>query len=122
MRPKSLRTATLGLALMAILTGTVHAQKDPGPRTGTAGAGSPVAGITPDQLRFFQDGANRFNSPDTVSSGLGPTFNGDFCGTCHSQPAEGGSAPSTNPQVALASAHGASNTVPSFININSSVR
>jgi len=122
MRSKKLVTATMCIGAVVVLTATLCAQKDPGPRVGAAGAGSPVAGISPDQLRFFNDGAARFNSPDTVKSGLGPTFNGDFCGTCHSQPAEGGSTPDTNPQVALASAHGASNNVPSFINTNGPVR
>jgi len=122
MRSKKLVTATLWVSAVVLFTGSLCAQKDPGPRSGAAGAGSPIAGLSADQLRFFNDGATRFNSPDTVSSGLGPTFNGDFCGTCHSQPAEGGTAPATNPQVALASAHGASNTVPSFIYVNGPVR
>ena len=103
---------------------------DPGPRGAPVSAGAPIAGLTSDQLAFFADGAARFNDPDTVSSGLGPTFNADFCGTCHSQPAEGGTSPSTtaypfvgpNPQVALASAHGATNTLPSFIALDGPVR
>jgi CxxC motif-containing protein (DUF1111 family) len=130
MRSKKLVTATMCASVIVLLTGTLCAQKDPGPRAAPVGAGSPIKGLTPDQLRFFNDGAARFNSPDTVSSGLGPAFNGDFCGTCHSQPFEGGSSPSIsaypnvgpNPQVALATAAGAINTVPSFIRANGPVR
>jgi CxxC motif-containing protein (DUF1111 family) len=119
---KKVVTATMCASVLVLLTANVFGQKDPGPRGGAAGAGNPVAGLSADQLRFFNDGAVRFNRPDTVSSGLGPTFNADSCGACHSQPAEGGSSPATNPQVALASAHGASNKVPSFISANSPVR
>jgi len=52
---------------------------------------------------------------DAVPNGLGPRFNLDSCSGCHSQPAVGGSSPPTNPQVALATAAGAKNTLPSFI-------
>src|SRR5205807_9758264 len=54
--------------------------------------------------------------------GLGPRFNSRSCAACHSQPSVGGTSPSTNPQVADATAHGARNTVPSFITINGPVR
>ena len=41
--------------------------------------------------------------------GLGPRFNLDSCGGCHSQPAIGGTSPAVNPQVAVANKNGASN-------------
>src|SRR5207253_1741649 len=64
------------------------------------------------------------------SIGLGPTFNGNGCATCHSEPAIGGSSPGMvsrlnpvpNPQVALATLHGASNIVPAFITRDGPVR
>jgi CxxC motif-containing protein (DUF1111 family) len=62
--------------------------------------------------------------------GLGPTFNGNSCAQCHAQPAIGGTSPAPfspqvpvpNPQVALATLHGATNTVPSFITTSGPVR
>jgi len=130
MKSHKVVTACMCATVLVLLTATLCGQQDPGPRGAPVGAGSPVAGLTSNELRFFNDGAKRFITPDTVSSGLGPSFNGDFCGTCHSQPAEGGSSPSAtaypnigaNPQVALATAAGATNTVPSFINANGPVR
>lgn len=67
---------------------------------------------------------------DEGGKGLGPTFNGSGCAQCHAQPAVGGSSPGLkspqnpvpNPQVALATAHGATNTVPSFITEDGPVR
>jgi CxxC motif-containing protein (DUF1111 family) len=96
---------------------------DPGPRGVSIDAGYPIAGLTPDQLRFFNDSADRFNHAEGVANGLGPAFNGNSCGVCHSQPAIGGTSPSTkafpnvgpNPQVALATADGATNKVPFFV-------
>jgi len=134
MRSKKLVTATMCVHVIVLLTGTLCAQKDPGPRSGATGktcvvngvtivgTGCPVAGLTADQLRFFNNGAARFNSPEAVANGLGPTFNGNSCGLCHSQPAEGGTSPSTNPQVALANLDRAINTVPTFITANGPVR
>jgi CxxC motif-containing protein (DUF1111 family) len=96
---------------------------DPGPRAGSVNAGQPLAGLTPKELAFFRDGLTRFQNVDTVSTGLGPGYNSNSCASCHSQPAVGGSSPSTtaypnigpNPQVAAASADGATNTLPFFI-------
>ena len=77
MRPKNLLAVTLCFSLLAVLTGTVRAQHDPGPRGGPAGAGNPVAGISSDELRFFNSGADQFAEVEAVPDGLGPTFNGD---------------------------------------------
>jgi CxxC motif-containing protein (DUF1111 family) len=99
---------------------------DPGPRTGTAGAGSPIAGLTASQLAYFTDGQNRFQEVENVqggeNNGLGPTFNSNQCSSCHSQPAIGGTSPAVNPQVAVANLDGATNTIPSFITLNGPVR
>ena len=53
---------------------------------------------------------------------MGPRFNLDGCAGCHLQPAVGGTSPAVNPQVAVATAFGAQNTVPSFITLNGPVR
>lgn len=103
---------------------------DPGVRAGSVNAGSPLSTLSAAQLEYFQDGQTRFQNVDTVSTGLGPTFNSNSCGSCHSQPAPGGSSPSTseypnvgpNPQIEAANANGATNTIPTFITADGPVR
>src|SRR5271154_6144489 len=111
---------------------------DPGPRAGTINAGTPLSTLTPAQLQFFQDGLSRFLQTDSVSGqmagrpggGLGPGFNSNSCGSCHGQPAVGGSSPSTsyypfvgpNPQVAAATDYGGANFIPYFISLEGPVR
>ena len=80
---------------------------DPGLRGGPPGAGSPVAGLTSNQLAFFTAGEADFNEIDSVSGtisgtgkGLGPRFNAEGCAQCHAQPAVGGTSPITNPHAA----------------------
>lgn len=112
--------------------------KDPGPRAGAAGAGSFYPTLDADEQAFFTAAMARFEEVDSVSgtlkgepgTGLGPTFNGNSCTTCHAQPTIGGSspgmaspqAPMPNPQVALGTLDGATNTVPSFITADGPVR
>ena len=126
------------LAAFAACAATLVAQTDPGPRGGPAGAGGKYPTLNLSETFLFSQAQNRFNEVDSVSgklpgetgSGLGPTFNGNSCAMCHAQPAEGGSSPGLqskqnpvpNPQVALATLDGASNTVPSFITTNGPVR
>lgn len=55
------------------------------------------------------------NGNGATITGLGPAFNGNSCVMCHSQPSVGGSSPAVNPQVAVATLDGATNTVPSFV-------
>jgi CxxC motif-containing protein (DUF1111 family) len=112
-------------SLIALAIGasiTAHAQVDPGVRPGAAGAGNPIAGLTANELAFFDAGLEDFEEAEGVGDGLGPRFNLDSCGGCHIQPAIGGTSPSVNPQVATATAFGARNTVPSFITLNGPVR
>ncbi len=102
---------------------------DPGVRSGPPGAGSPIAGLTQNQLAFFSAGQTNFVQTDSVTgsiqntgNGLGPRFNAESCAQCHAQPAMGGTSPSVNPQVADATDQGATNQVPSFITANGPVR
>jgi hypothetical protein len=103
---------------------------DPGPRGGTAGAGGPLGGLTVAERQLFTAAQSRFAEIDSVSGtitgeagvGLGPRFNLNSCAGCHAFPAVGGTSPMTNPQVAVATMHGASNVVPSFITLNGPVR
>jgi CxxC motif-containing protein (DUF1111 family) len=78
------------------------------------------------------------NGSSGTISGMGPSFNGQSCLECHSQPAIGGSSPgcvtptgkpqfcsngfSENPQIIDATALGANNSVPSFVQPNGPIR
>jgi CxxC motif-containing protein (DUF1111 family) len=122
------------VALLAVcISGAAWAQRDPGPRPGPAAAGGAYPTLNSNEQAFFTQAFQRFQEVDSVtgaSSGLGPTFNGNSCNMCHSQPAIGGSSPGMaspqnpvpNPQVALANLAGATNSIPEFITPNGPVR
>jgi CxxC motif-containing protein (DUF1111 family) len=99
---------------------------DPGVRGGPAGAGGPLNGLAADETAFFQDGQARFADIEVVTgganNGLGPRFNSNQCLSCHGQPSAGGSSPSENPLIAVATLNGAKNKVPWFITKNGPVR
>ncbi len=102
---------------------------DPGVRGGAPGAGGSIAGLTLKEGKFFATGQDAFVEVQSVQGaiagtepGLGPRFNLDSCGGCHSQPAIGGTSPSVNPQFAVANKNGATNTVPFFISLNGPIR
>jgi len=88
---------TFSSLVVAVITAS--AQTDPGPRSGAAGAGAPIAGLTVKEGKFFADGQSRFQEVDGIANGLGPRFNLNSCAGCHAQPAVGGSSPASNPQV-----------------------
>jgi CxxC motif-containing protein (DUF1111 family) len=97
---------------------------DPGVRTAPTDNGPPVPlpGLRADELGFFDDGLVRFNTIEVVSgalpnqgNGLGPRFNSNSCGSCHSQPYVGGSSPAQNPLMSIATADGAANELPWFL-------
>jgi CxxC motif-containing protein (DUF1111 family) len=99
---------------------------DPGPRTGTPGAGNFISGLTSSQQSYFADGQTRFQNVESVqngkNNGLGPSFNSNSCSSCHAQPSVGGTSPAVNSQIAVANADGASNSIPQFITLNGPVR
>ncbi len=99
---------------------------DPGPRGGAPAAGGAVESVNADEpatiLDFWTTGRERFQEVDAVADGLGPRYNALSCASCHAHPEVGGSSPSVNPQVAAATANGATNTVPSFITSSGPVR
>ena len=114
---------------LALGSGMLLAQSDPGVRGGAAGAGGQIAGLTVKEGKFFDAGLDAFTEVQSVQGtiagteeGLGPRFNLDSCAGCHSQPAIGGTSPSTNPQIAVATKNGAKNTLPFFISLNGPVR
>ena len=98
--------------------------RDPGVRHGPADAGEPIAGLTKNELRFFELGKEDFEEAEDVADGVGPRMNLDGCGGCHSQPAIGGTSPAVNPQVAFADAATPSQlpAVAAFIRENGPVR
>ena len=128
----------LCLALNVVLPIDVHSQSDPGPRSGPPSAGSFYPTLNPNEQALFNQAQQRFLEIDSVTGalagepgkGLGPGFNGNSCAQCHAQPSVGGSSPGltspqnpiANPQVALATLDGATNTVPQFITTNGPVR
>ena len=95
---------------------------DPGVRGGEPGLGGPTPGLTANQVAFFEQGLEDFAEEEGVGDGLGPRFNADGCGTCHAQPAVGGTSPFENPQIENATDGGARNVVPSFIKEDGPVR
>src|SRR5882757_10172920 len=120
--------------LMVSAVGVAFAQTDPGVRPGaingqaaaTPTSPLPLASVTANTpqgvLEFFDDGLDRFQEVDAVSSadsqGLGPRFNFNQCAGCHSQPTFGGSGAANNPEATVISAgivSGATNSIPSFI-------
>ena len=128
-RPLLLAGATFTMVVGMRAAPGGHGATDPGVRGGTPGAGSPIAGLTQNQLAFFSAGQTNFVQIDSVTGsipntggGLGPRFNAESCAQCHAQPAMGGSSPFVNPQVADATDQGASNHVPSFITLSGPVR
>lgn len=77
------------------------------------------------------DGASDSNTGNPTIRGLGPSFNGNSCFSCHAHPAIGGSSPgvgtpgfSQNPQISMANALGATNPqdYSTFITPNGPVR
>jgi len=131
---RRLSPVVLCLATVIVASLQLAAQNDPGPRSGPAAAGSFYPTLNSNEQAVFNEALEVLQEIDSVSgavagesgSGLGPTFNGNSCTQCHSQPAAGGSSPGlsspqnpiANPQVALATLDGATNTVPSFITTN----
>src|SRR5580698_8912955 len=89
--------------------------RDPGVRTGPAGAGGAASSLTGSELNLFNTGKLTFSEVDSVfgaiagetDAGLGPSFNMNSCAGCHAYPAVGGASPPVNPQVAMATLHGA---------------
>src|SRR5437016_12094367 len=122
-----------------LLVGAAVAQvNDPGVRNTGVNAGQPLASISANanDLAFFNNGKAQFNEHQTVTGdnvGLGPRFNLDGCGGCHSQPATGGTSPASgifpnvgpNPQsqvIANGVVNVSTNTIPYFVQANGPVR
>jgi CxxC motif-containing protein (DUF1111 family) len=138
---KTLNALVLALALLALAfpsSAQITTAIDPGVRGGTVNAGSPLPGLSAGQAANFAEGLAAFVTARSISGtlagqpqeGLGPRFNSNSCGSCHSQPAVGGSSPGAaafpnigpNPQIAVANLSGASNQIPYFVTADGPVR
>jgi len=130
---RSIPPVALPVLIFTLIVGQQGASSsratDPGVRGGAPGAGTPIAGLTTNQLSFFSAGLSTFEEVDSVTgsisgtgSGLGPRFNAEGCAQCHSQPSTGGTSPFVNPQVAVATDQGATNQVPAFVTASGPVR
>src|SRR5450755_2357938 len=118
-----LRVFSISALAVVITAGALIAQVDPGVRSGPAGAGTSLAGMTGGEGDFFYShGIPVFTEAESVPEGLGPRFNLDSCGGCHTQPALGGSSPAVNPQVANAAIMAPGNTVPAFLKLSGPIR
>src|SRR5258708_36014091 len=115
-RSKIFKVTRNGMCLAALLTATCcFAQTDPGPRGGAPGAGSPLGGLTPGELDFFNNhGVPQFIQVEGVADGLGPRFILSSCGGGPNPPAPGGSPPPPHPQLTRPRSHGPRQTEPSF--------
>jgi CxxC motif-containing protein (DUF1111 family) len=142
--PRGALTIAACLCAIGLHVGNLRAQisaADPGPRAGPANAGGPAAGLGADETMLFNAARAQFQAIYSVSggvagedgAGLGPTFNGNSCASCHTQPDTGGSSPHPtlgqirrpNPQIALASLDrlaGRDQVVPPFITPDSPIR
>ena len=134
----SFTTALLGQGYRSFGTSASAGARDPGVRAGSVNAGTPLNGLSPSQMQYFQDGLSRFMEVDSVGGsvsgepgkGLGPGYNLNSCVGCHAQPAPGGTSPSANqfpnigenPQILAANDAGATNTIPWFITPDGPVR
>lgn len=79
-----MRTRLLaGFALAMVVT--VHSQTNR-----YIQPGSPLPGVTPQEMELFRIGLEDFMEVETAEDGLGPAFNGTSCAVCHSVPAVGG--------------------------------
>ena len=140
MTRRNIYVLTLTIAALFLVAGAAFAQvNDPGVRSTTGvNAGQPLASISANasDLALFNSGLGQFNEHQTVTGdnvGLGPRFNLDSCGGCHSQPAPGGTSPSANvfpnvgpnPQsqvIANGTVSSSTNAIPSFVTSTGPVR
>ena len=121
---KHMLAPVLAAGLLVGVMGVLDAQtraRDPGVRGGPAGAGEPLAGLSAMRLELFNAGKVEFEELDEIEEGLGPRFNDVGCGSCHSQPATGGTSPATNPQASLPKQF-PGNRLPYFIRADGPVR
>jgi CxxC motif-containing protein (DUF1111 family) len=72
-----------GALVLSLGAGSIGLAKlnDPAPKLG-----DPIPGLTPEQLKLFNQTRDNFKHDFTPSEGLGPTFNQRSCYECHGKP------------------------------------
>jgi CxxC motif-containing protein (DUF1111 family) len=75
----------LQTAILAICAAAVYSQ-----RQGPPELGSPLPGLSTEDVALFEAGKADFLEVEGPTDGLGPAFNGRSCAECHSVPAIGG--------------------------------
>lgn len=58
-------------------------------QTSNTQLGSPLPGLTSDQLTRFTQGQDAFSQVESVTDGLGPVFNDNACAACHTTTVSG---------------------------------
>src|SRR3989442_15997448 len=98
---------------LALGSGMLLAQSDPGVRGGAPGAGGQITGLTIKEGKFSDAGLDAFTEVQSVQGtiagtekGLGPRVNLDSGGGSPSQPATGGESPFAKPQRTAANQKG----------------
>ena len=86
MKMRPILLLLLPLALTACSEGDV---REPGPVV-AGSPGAPIPDLEPGELARFREGEALFNKVFTPEEGLGPLFNENQCGACHTDPAAGG--------------------------------
>ena len=76
-----------GLLLIVPLAGC---DTPPPPAAVHAEIGSPLPGLTQDELARFEEGRALFRRAFTADERLGPRFNENACNACHTDPVDGG--------------------------------
>jgi CxxC motif-containing protein (DUF1111 family) len=121
----SYKILVAAILLAASAADAEQAPRDPGVRNdGVAGAGDPLPNLPGPLQQMFSAGQADFVQLEAVTDGLGPRMNLNSCGGCHSNPATGGTSPSSNPQVQfyMQSLNHTTNKLASFIAANGPVR
>lgn len=80
--------------------------------------GSPLPGLTEDELGRFQAGAAVFARQFTPEEGLGPRFNENSCSACHTFPADGGTGETNIRRISRTLPDGSCDPVPEYSGSN----
>lgn len=118
------------IAMSAIPNLWAQRARDPGVRPGAPSAGNMIDGLGESGQQLFDFLKDEFNQVHSVTgnlgnesgNGLGPGYNANSCGSCHSFPGIGGSSPAINPQIEQATLDAAQNRIPSFLSQRGPVR
>jgi CxxC motif-containing protein (DUF1111 family) len=84
------RSWMYGAAILLVGVGSTVVMAAPKAADNTVKLGDPVPGLTPEQIKLFNDGREKFKKNFTPGEGLGPKFNAPSCYECHGRPGPAG--------------------------------